>query len=106
MNVVEQRQEQVTNRTACWVWCPGCDDLHAWWIADGREPVIGPVWEFDGNLEQPTVSPSLHVSYGAAGSVCHSFIRSGRWEFLPDSTHPLAGQTIPMIAVTDWPFIP
>lgn len=28
---------------------------------------------------------------------CHSFLRAGRWEFLGDSAHQLAGQTVDMV---------
>lgn len=28
---------------------------------------------------------------------CHSFLRAGRWEFLSDSAHQLAGQTVDMV---------
>lgn len=28
---------------------------------------------------------------------CHSFLRAGRWEFLSDSAHHLAGQTVDMV---------
>lgn len=33
---------------------------------------------------------------------CHSFLRSGRWEFLSDSAHRLAGQTVDMVPLPDW----
>lgn len=93
-----------------WLWCPGCQDTHR----------ITTLWEFDGNLEAPTFSPSIltrgvqwaegdtfhrpgHSKVPAGGqTVCHSFIRAGQWEFLTDSTHDLAGQTVPMVDLPDW----
>jgi hypothetical protein len=33
--------------------------------------------------------------------VCHSFVTEGRIEFLSDSTHELAGQTVP---IPEWPY--
>lgn len=91
-------------------WCPGCNEMHV--IAVGTPLANGARWSFDGNLTAPTFSPSLHVRTGRAvdpafvreegdpPDVCHSFIRAGQWEFCGDSTHALAGQTVPMV---DWP---
>lgn len=74
------------------VWCPGCDDPH-------MIPVQGPrAWQWDGNVEAPTFSPSLLVRGGER--VCHSHVRAGRFEFLSDCTHALAGQTVP---IAPWP---
>lgn len=90
------------------VWCPGCNDRHAWQTASGPNPQ-GVTWDFDGDTERPTVSPSLLVDYGPLGYAgqprrCHSFIQNGQWRFLSDCTHHLAGQTVPMMPVGDWPY--
>lgn len=89
--------------------CPACRDLE---IARGyTDPKDGGVagehavpfggehgWSFDGNLERPTLSPSLLLTYtfgdGRAQYVCHSFVRDGRIQFLGDCTHELRGQTV------------
>lgn len=39
-----------------------------------------------------------HTRDPAWGS-CHSFLRAGRWEFLSDSAHHLAGQTVDMVSL-------
>jgi len=109
MNTVLVVRRQVHGTTGeslgrgCWIWCPGCDEAHRPVIADedGHEPP-GPVWGWDGNLTAPTFTPSVLVQGGPKNSVCHSFIRNGRWEFLADSTHHLAGQTVDMVPVPDW----
>lgn len=148
--------------------CPGCGSRHAFTIEvyDGythrqdRQPM--PTWDWDGNLERPTFSPSLlaystvhlcppdythieecpgeceHRGHGFAWKFpdgrlqefkvheqmpeeavrvrthylphavepawgnCHSFLRSGVWEFLGDSDHHLAGQRVPMVPLPDW----
>lgn len=145
-----------------WTWCPGCDMLHPFTIEATPGPTgellnSGTTWEWDGNLEAPTFSPSLlvfssvhlckhelflcpaetggtceershimgyllpggeviapkvhhRVPEGAKKAMvhsdactqpnrgnCHSFLRQGRWEFLGDSAHKLAGQTVEMI---------
>ena len=92
-------------------WCPGCEETHV--IDLGK-------WQWDGNLTQPTFAPSVLVTSGhfIVGSPdpttcwctynrehpdnpapfrcqrCHTYVREGRIQFLPDSTHALAGQTI------------
>ena len=93
-------------------WCPGCKSSHhVKVIADGKPPL----WSFNGDYDRPTFSPSILVTgvktvhdengkwtgeweRDANGetvpSVCHSFVRDGKIEFLGDSTHSLAGQTI------------
>ena len=91
------------------MWCPGCNLLHRISFA-GENGDLPPVcWEFDGNITAPTVSPSLLITarYGGEGPDghdlrCHSFVRAGRWEFLSDCTHALAGQTVDLPPVPDW----
>lgn len=88
----------------CFVWCPGCERHHCPVVAeeDGWRPSI--CWDWDGNLEAPTFSPS-YLEYGwenDARERCHSFIKAGKWQFLSDCTHALAGQTVDMVPVPDW----
>lgn len=53
---------------------------------------------------RPTVSPSILVQYGghdagidgAPPKQCHMFVRDGQIQYLSDSTHELAGKTVPM----------
>lgn len=82
--------------------------------ANGR-----PAWTFNDDYEKPTFSPSLLVRTGhyvtgrapaecpgcieskldgseTPCAVCHSFITDGNIQFLADSTHALAGQTVPL----------
>lgn len=89
--------------------CPGCKISH-------RVPVAGAgAWGFNGNLDRPTLTPSVLVyshktliddtlngeALTAPENVtetpqCHTFIRDGRIEFLNDCTHALAGRTVLM----------
>lgn len=66
--------------------CPGCNCYH---MFDGR-------WAWNGDMDRPTFSPSLGVFMGTEQQ-CHSFVRDGRIEFLTDSRHHLAGQTVEML---------
>lgn len=83
------------------LWCPGCDGVHMITVSrsDGAE-----TWLWDGDTEAPTVSPSILVNTGHAHpgkDVCHSFVRDGQWEYLTDSTHSMAGCTVPMVPMPD-----
>lgn len=92
-------------------WCPGCKDYHQ---------VIG--WQFNGDFDKPTFSPSVLVRSGhylpehkgpecwctsnAAKHAdwepgfecehCHSFVENGMIRFLDDCSHALKGQTVPL----------
>lgn len=98
-----------------WLWCPGCDDSHMVTVDAPNG------WTWDGNEAAPTIAPSILVhphkrlirndlEYPALIAPenvtttprCHSFVRAGRWEFLSDCTHALAGQTVPMVPLPDW----
>ncbi|GJD93385.1 DUF6527 family protein [Methylobacterium iners] len=98
-------------------WCPGCDGAHSVRVGEGA----GPRWGFNGDYDRPTFTPSVLVrsghhipeqagkpcwcSYNAEHperpapftcTVCHSFVTDGQIQFLTDSTHALAGQTVPV----------
>lgn len=98
-------------------WCPGCKDYHT--VRHGTGP--GPRWGWNGNADAPTFTPSVLVrsghnvpgcdpefcwcTYNAehpddpapfACGICHSFVTDGQIQFLSDSTHELAGQTVPI----------
>jgi len=80
--------------------CPGCGWTHEVHI----NPAKSPCWEWNGDLERPTLSPSIRVQWVwgtlRARRCCHFFVRDGRIEFCADSTHELAGQTVPMKQLT------
>lgn len=57
-------------------------------------------WEFDGNLEKPTLSPSLLTKYREG--VCHSFLKNGQFQYLADCTHSMALLTVDIPDLPDW----
>ena len=89
------------------IWCPTCDEAHL--VAVEKPMANGALWSFNGNLDSPSFEPSLLVKTGRAvdpnfkpefgdpPEVCHSFIRNGEWQYCGDSTHDLAGQTVPVV---------
>ncbi|PKP09862.1 MAG: hypothetical protein CVU09_09540 [Bacteroidetes bacterium HGW-Bacteroidetes-4] len=84
--------EKKTNSPDFLFHCPGCGYSHGVWTT--RLPGENhPLWQFNGDINNPTISPSLLVR---GQFICHSFIRSGKIQFLNDCTHHLAGQTIDM----------
>jgi hypothetical protein len=83
----------VERQVVLW-WCQGCKTHHRV-IVEGPEGPGSPLWTWNGDLERPTFSPSVLCRHGA-GVVCHCFVRDGRIEFLTDSTHEFAGQTVDM----------
>ncbi len=83
--------------------CPGCVELtggEGLHLLPVNTTEQAPSWTFDGNLEAPTLSPSIRSHVG--GGVCHSFLTAGRIEYLSDCTHSLAGQTVALPDLPDW----
>lgn len=84
--------------------CPGCAEMHG---NDGihilpvNTTLVQPSWDWDGDLEFPTISPSILTGKGGPQR-CHSFLRNGNFQFLSDSTHSLAGRTVEMPDLPDW----
>lgn len=96
-------------------WCPGCDEVHGITYAGNA------LWTWNGDFERPTFSPSIlvrgnqwpkdeypeyykptHATVAPGDdTVCHSFVTDGRIQFLADSTHHLAGQTVDL---PEWPY--
>ena len=77
-------------------YCQGCHSDHGIWITKRNRK--GAIWIFDGNLDKPTISPSINCGCDdhQVNYRCHFFIKAGMIEFLSDCTHSLAGQTVEM----------
>ncbi len=100
-------------------WCEGCECLHSVWY-ETPNPLTNGRWKWNGDLVNPTVSPSILVrgtvpvtneeitrilsgeEIKPKPTACHSFVRDGRIEFLSDCTHHLAGQVKQLLPVSDW----
>ena len=71
---------------------PGCGHEHSVPIVISQFYIY--CWGFNGNLEKPTITPSI-LRYETPGNPrCHSFVTDGKIAFCSDSTHSMAGQTI------------
>lgn len=92
-------------------WCPGCNDAHSVTV-DAPES-----WTWNGDEAAPTFDPSVKVTgvqwprgigfykethdvEPGRPTICHSWVRDGRIEFLGDCTHVLVGQTVDL---PPWP---
>ena len=71
-------------------YCSGCEEYH----------IIYNSWQFNGDYDRPTFSPSLLVNgYSEKHQqdyTCHSFITDGNWQYLSDCSHDLKGQVAPL----------
>ena len=106
--------------------CPGCEEfggtgLHMLAV---NTDVKTPSWEWDGNFEKPTLSPSILTKinvpvppppdyYKINGGLsfeppcyetktCHSYLRNGMFEFLGDCNHSLVNQHVPIPDLPPW----
>lgn len=84
-------------------WCPGCKSYHGVPVKSNISQAR--CWTWNGDLEKPTLAPSLLIQYngadsgkdGAPPSVCHLFVINGQIQYISDSTHALAGKTVEMV---------
>jgi hypothetical protein len=86
--------------TAYYFWCPACAKPHQYVVKND-----GTGWKFDGNMEQPTFTPSFRefmpLDGGGQRTLCHLFLKRGQIEYCGDSPHSLAGQKVPMVPIPD-----
>lgn len=98
--------------------CPGCGYAHVYYV---EKPCSGSddtpqQWQFNGNMENPTFTPSLLNTTGSFADPnyvddpeipptrCHLFVTDGVINYCTDCTHKMAGhQRVPM-RITDGPY--
>lgn len=84
-------------------WCPACQQMHDFSVEQSF--MNGARWSFNGNGDAPTFTPSMNISVGPykGGRIdrCHYIVTDGQIQFCGDSTHAMAGQTVPMPDVPD-----
>lgn len=87
------RVDELGNAT---FFCPACKSVHLIQFA----PHAPPTWEWNGNKERPTITPSVRArwTFGPerAEKCCHFFVTDGKIVYCNDCTHALNGQTVPM----------
>lgn len=90
------------------IFCPGCKYTHVF-NAPATPTSGGASWQWNGSMELPTFTPSMHCQVGKTckpgtdgrnrddwvmETTCHSFVTNGRVQFLSDCQHELVGQTV------------
>ena len=88
-----KKYELSTGQIRLAFFCPGCKYQHCFQISGD-----GPNWEFNGDMEKPTFSPSLLV---IRSDKCHLYVRDGIIQFLSDCAHDLRGQNVPLPDLKD-----
>lgn len=79
--------------------CLGCKNSHCipFINAPPPPPTTTILWCYDGDLEFPTISPSLRVfDIDGKTSACHVVITKGILNYQTDCKHGLAGKSVPM----------
>lgn len=80
--------------------CPGCGYLHGYYTKPHkRDGIDMPVWDFNGDFEKPSFSPSLLVNDHDPKQRCHLVMTNGIIHYCLDCYHKLAGQ---MVECPDW----
>ena len=76
--------------------CPACRYCHAFYTKDGprNDAGVEQLWTFNGDLDRPTVRPSLNVNSKDPASRCHSWVTDGKIQFLGDCFHDMKNQTV------------
>lgn len=84
-----QRVQVSENEYQLQFMCPACKDRHA----------LNDTWEFNGDYEFPSLSPSVlcqgYMFDENRNSVpfrCHTWITRGKVKFFKDCSHEMAGQ--------------
>lgn len=77
------------------IWCVACKCGHN---------IPTPRWSFDNNLESPTFTPSVRLSYrdpdtGVEKTHCHFNVTNGQIVYHGDCPHSMTGRTIPMVEI-------
>lgn len=90
-------------------WCPACKSMHQYRVAksggNGINPDL-PDWSFNGDLENPTFSPSMLITIPERTdrngvkhpryTICHYILTEGVINYCGDCPHEMKNQSIPL----------
>jgi hypothetical protein len=77
------------------IFCPACQTIHC--ITHSHAG-----WSFNGSSDKPTIGGSIGFHGEENGGVyCHSLVENGMIQFLIDSGHKYAGQTLELPEVPE-----
>lgn len=91
MAKLKQVKDQDGDHLGYLIWCLGCKMEHLfhtepWEMHDGK---FDSGWNFDGDMEYPTFSPSLHINKDIKEERCHFILKNGIIDFFGDCFHKL-----------------
>ena len=109
LSVLQKVMNQQNELLGYWFICPGCKAASmggAHYIpVNPNKNSLGAGWNFDGNEEKPTFTPSVlgKAKYGddQKEQRCHLFVKVGQIQYLSDCDHEFAGQTVPMVKIEE-----
>lgn len=83
-------------------WCEGCKHAHC---------IPAKQWDFTGNLEAPTLSPSVrhfwtHPETKKQHTTCHYHLKNGVLEYCGDCEHEFKGTSRKLVDIPDGYHIP
>lgn len=86
-------------------YCVACKGMHNFSVK--RPNYLSQRWTWNENIIAPTFFPSMHIVVRDMRKPkfmqsCHYWLRSGRVEFLRDSTHSMAGITISLPVLPEY----
>lgn len=102
-------------------WCQACKSGHFFYTNNANEGK--PNWNFDGNVEMPSFTPSMHIFYNEPTvdddeidrlmklretdksievpsvrvTTCHYYLTAGRITYMNDCQHSFKGQTVDLL---------
>lgn len=95
---VVRQQDHGNGKIGRWVYyqCPRCDYVHS--LPIDYPQSNGARWTWNGNMEKPTLKPSVMSPGG--GAMCHHFVTDGILHFLNDtSPNPRTGEPFAGVSV-------
>lgn len=80
--------------------CPACRNMHRVPLDETVQP-NGCKWTWNQDMDFPSFDPSIKIEEFEPLTQklkyrCHSIVTGGKIAFQSDSTHTLAGQTVPL----------
>ena len=104
---IENPETQQVGHGRHQIYCPACyeqakkDDPESpgYWMHRACHTISFPGWTFNGDYESPTIQPSIKFEHPSYGIVCHSYVTSGKIQYLTDCTHGFGGQTLDLLDV-------
>jgi hypothetical protein len=76
-------------------WCPACKCGHGFTVY--HPPDAGKGWQFNGNVDKPTFTPSLrYLNQDGKTTMCHLNMTDGMLIFHGDCPHDFKGRVVPM----------